>query len=63
MKLPCPCCGAEDVNVRLSLDDGKTLTCDECNTDFYVSFVEDVIAKWSAVLPWLKSFPAAEPES
>lgn len=44
-RLPCIRCGTE-TTIRLELDD-FTLTCVDCDADFAVSDIEDILTKWT----------------
>ena len=61
MELQCIRCG-EDAVIRLDLNDGDTMSCSECEKEFTVSDVEEVLACWGAILPWIKSHPARKGE-
>lgn len=56
MKLVCPRCLTESV-IRLDLDDGETMTCEECNDTFTVADLVAILESWSKLLPWLKACP------
>jgi hypothetical protein len=57
--LPCPKCG-QDTNIKMYLDDLHTFACPECDDEFTADDVRQFLAKWSRVLSWLDSAPAAE---
>ena len=63
--LPCPECGADEaaIDVKLGQLDCEQFCCNECGTEFSIASVEAKMAKWQAVIGWVKSapqFPAAE---
>lgn len=58
--LPCPMCGDPIANFRLSLADGETLTCQECDAEFATDYVRALIAQWQPVLAWIDAMPASQ---
>lgn len=60
--LICPKCLSESA-VRLDIADGDTLSCPECDGEFTVADVEQLVVCWSKLLPWLKSHPARQLEA
>jgi len=64
--LPCPRCGEAEAGilVRLNrLEDEDAFGCTECNTDFDVAFVKQIVAEWGPVLGWLDNAPGNEKEA
>lgn len=59
VQLPCPCCGEEQAAIMLSLADMESCRCEECSTDFTLTDVKDLIAKWTKVIAWVESAPVA----
>ena len=57
MNLICPSCLKHAV-IRLDICDGDTLTCAECDAEFSLTDVADMVASWKAILPWLCAHPA-----
>jgi transcription elongation factor Elf1 len=57
LTLPCPCCGQAESSVALSLADGETFQCKECDAEFTADDVRAFIAKWSLVLAWIDTMP------
>lgn len=62
MDLPCIKCGVAN-NVTLNLTDGDTVYCSDCNTEYSVGDVREVIAAWGPILKWVESHPARQPEA
>ena len=65
MQLYCPCCREPGANVSLSLVDGDTFTCQECDETFTRADVAAVIsaaANWMKVLAWADDCPAHKEE-
>lgn len=65
MSVSCILCGKPSSECRISVGVGDgILHCNDCDGSFSVEDVEQHLAEWSAVLPWLKSHPArrAEPQ-
>jgi hypothetical protein len=60
MTLPCIKCG-EEAAIRVDVQDGDTLTCCGCDAEYTVEDVEQVIAEWREILPWLKAHPRRVP--
>lgn len=56
--LPCPKCGEDGACITLDLSDLETCHCPECDGDFGLGDVRDLISKWSAVLKWVDAAPA-----
>jgi transcription elongation factor Elf1 len=58
--LPCPKCGQNSQSIRVDLDDTSTFTCTSCDESFPADEVEEMIAKWQAVIAWVRLAPIAE---
>jgi hypothetical protein len=58
--LPCPLCGEQGASISLYLDDMDTCHCRDCDNEFSLDTVRDLLAKWSRVLAWADSAPTAE---
>jgi hypothetical protein len=54
--LPCPRCG-EEASIRIDLDDLDTFTCQECDNDFTLDTVRNLIDRWQRVLAWIDRAP------
>jgi hypothetical protein len=57
----CPKCLAES-NVKIDVNDGDTLTCPECEEEYSLTDVVNLIETWKPILPWLLAHPARQPE-
>lgn len=57
----CPKC-FEETSIKVNIEDGDTLECPNCEEEFSLSNVIDMIESWKGLLPWLKSHPARQPE-
>jgi hypothetical protein len=57
MDVLCIRCG-EAAGVTVDIEDGDKLHCPGCDADYTLADVEETIAGWQAILPWLKSHPA-----
>ena len=55
--LPCPCCGAEEASIRLDLSDAS-MTCLDCDGEFSLETIEDIMARWARVTKWIRSMPS-----
>ena len=58
--LPCPMCG--DVKARIALrlarlGDGDEIRCEECDAEFGLAEIRDLIEKWSKVIAWVDAIP------
>lgn len=53
----CPKC-MEDVCIRVNVHDGDTLTCDNCDEEYTVAAIDELIESWKPLLAWLKAHPA-----
>jgi hypothetical protein len=58
----CILCGSNAGSVRVDLDDGRTMTCTECEDEFTVDDVLEVIGTWQVLLSWLETHPARQPK-
>jgi hypothetical protein len=56
--LSCPLCGNADATLRLYLDDCETVTCSECEEEFSLDVVRELVAAWTKVLAWVDAAPA-----
>ena len=59
MNLMCPKCMSESA-IKVSVEDGDTLTCPECEEEFSLNDVIALIESWKPILPWLLSHPARQ---
>jgi hypothetical protein len=57
MKTICPKC-MEESAICVDLADGDTLTCAECDEEYSLGAVIDLVESWGRLLPWLRSHPA-----
>lgn len=60
IQLPCPCCGEPYANLSLNLgalDGDGAVTCQECQSEFSLAHVRDLIGRWTAVLRWVDAAP------
>ena len=57
LTLPCPCCGEEESTITLNLCDMETFTCLECNSEFTLEYIHNLIAKWQRVSAWIDAAP------
>jgi len=60
ISLPCPCCGETDASIKLSLASMDDFECEHCDATFSREDVESFISKWSKLLSWIDTAPAAE---
>lgn len=63
--LPCPCCGEASAALTVNLghlDDAECFQCLECSAEFGLADVEDLIAKWTKILAWVKAVPQFDAE-
>jgi hypothetical protein len=60
-QLPCPKCG-EDAAVRLDLDDLNVCSCRNCDEEFEIGLIRDLMAKWGPVLQWIDAAPELKEE-
>jgi hypothetical protein len=58
--LPCPLCGEQQASVSLYLDDMDTCYCRDCENEFSLDTVRELIARWQRVLSWVDACPADE---
>lgn len=56
LQLPCPMCGEPQANLCLSLVD-QSMTCQECEDEFTIADVENLISRWRPALAWLRAMP------
>jgi hypothetical protein len=56
MTLHCLVCG-EEAALTLNLQDGETISCPECSTDFTTADVQERITEWTAALAWINNMP------
>lgn len=63
--LPCPRCSEAEAGmaVRLNLlgEDDDTFQCLECDAEFGVKELDEIMAKWNKVTAWVKTFPGDMP--
>lgn len=58
--LPCPMCGTEGASISVNLwalDDTGAFICHDCEGEFSIDFVKDMIAKWTKMLEWVSQAP------
>lgn len=55
--LPCPRCGEEDATVLLNLAEPDSCHCSECDEDFSLSDIENLVARWRKVIDWIDTMP------
>lgn len=64
--LPCPRCGDGDASIAVSLSHlapgDDTFHCHNCDQDFGITEVRDLVRRWAPILRWLDAIPAAEDE-
>ena len=53
-------CDQTEAEFQFNIGDGQTLTCGSCNGEMKLQHLEEVIAKWKKIIPWLKSMPSDE---
>jgi hypothetical protein len=60
--LPCPLCGEPQAATQVTLNDleGSAFHCCECDADFGIEDVRNLIANWSRMLDWVESVPQFE---
>jgi hypothetical protein len=59
----CPLCGEPHANLSLNLwciDEDAAVTCRECDGEFSLAQVRDVVARWTKLLAWIDAIPAME---
>lgn len=61
MPVICPRC-LNETSVTVDVNDGELLHCPGCDEGYTVTEVLDLIESWQALIPWLKSHPAKQPE-
>ncbi len=57
---PCPCCGENIANVSVQLwdlDGESAIHCHECDAEFSLDSIRELVGKWSVLLHWLDSAP------
>lgn len=59
LKVTCLKCGEEGTSL-LNLSDGDTITCSECDAEFTVVDIKDIVGTWAKLLPWIESHPARQ---
>lgn len=61
-ELPCLMCGAESAQITLSLEDGETLRCSECENEYQLedvkTRVESIQDKWVPLIAWIETIPS-----
>lgn len=65
IQLPCPKCGEPDANVNLYLHESGLFYCCECEDEFGVEDVHEMLAKfqrWENVFSWLQAMPGEDVE-
>jgi transcription elongation factor Elf1 len=60
MTLPCPRCGEANASFDLNLADGDTLHCQDCDENFSVEEIRDLVKRWGRMLAWIDSMPSEE---
>lgn len=60
VKICCPACMDSDATVTVDLRTGQNFVCSDCNAEFTLENIQDVIQSWSKILPWLNSHPAVK---
>ncbi len=58
--LPCPRCGESGSCIQIDLHNltgDEAVHCCECNADFGLDDVRNLIERWSAVLRWVDAAP------
>ena len=63
--LPCPFCGEEDASVDVRLahlgdETADVFHCVDCDAEFSVGAVREIVSKWGKVLAWLATAPNVE---
>lgn len=58
-ELPCPKCGEQDA-ITVNLYDVEDLHCSECDTDFSLQEIRELLAAWGPVVKWLDTAPVRE---
>jgi peptide subunit release factor 1 (eRF1) len=59
MKTICPKCLVESC-IKVDIEDGETINCPECEEEYTLTEVIEMIESWKELLPWLKSHPARQ---
>ena len=54
--LPCPKCG-DDCSIYLDLDTLNDCTCEECEEEFTVGSVMELVDRWRPIVEWIKVAP------
>lgn len=57
MSVVCPKCLSES-QVAVNVEDGESLYCPECEENYTVTEVRELLDSWKAILPWLEAHPA-----
>lgn len=57
----CPKCLVASA-IKVNIEDGDTITCPECEEEFSLNDVIEMIESWKGLLPWLKSHPSRKPQ-
>jgi len=57
IQVPCPMCGEADANVSLYLWEGNQFHCEECDNEFSLEQITELINRWQPVLAWLAKMP------
>ncbi len=57
LRLPCPKCGDAEARFFLNLDDGETLTCQECDSETTTDELRTMVRQWQRVLTWIDAMP------
>lgn len=57
IQLPCPRCGEKDANVALYMAEGDLFQCQECEEEFSVEDIRQILAFWGPVVKWLDAMP------
>ncbi len=63
MTLPCPRCGEASASISLELfrlGEGEELHCHDCDADFSLDEVRELIARWTRVVAWIDTVPQGE---
>jgi hypothetical protein len=58
--LPCPCCGEAGASIQLSLSDGDSMRCLDCDGEFTLASIREILARWPVVVKWIESMPSSE---
>ena len=57
MNVICPRCLCSSA-ITLDVTDGDSLHCPECDEDYTLTDVVELVESWGKVLPWLMAHPA-----